>query len=257
MFEACCSLAHVSATKSSRGLAMWLCLTLAACGGGGSNGSASAAGGGGAGPTSAPTIVASVFADAPANAPPWKSAGSGNATASVAVKSAVDSSPITTATVRINGADVGYNPSASSYISFLTVAPGDPVSFAVTANGASYSASSRMPTEYPTIVSPADGATWSAGTANTIAWTMASPVAGSSYGIAVFDRSGRMLWPANNTFLSVAPPGSSITVPAGALSPGAAVVSVGILNSAPIVGAGAGSAFGQGGTRYVSINVGT
>lgn len=167
-------LARVKATKSGRRVACVLSLSLTACGGGTAGGNASAGGaatGGGTGSAAAPAIVASVFADAPGMPPPWKSAGSNTAAADVAVKNPTDGSPITTATVRINGADVGYNPSVSSYITFLNVAPGDPVSFAVTVNGASYSASGRMPTEYPTIVSPADGTTWSAGSANTIAWT--------------------------------------------------------------------------------------
>jgi hypothetical protein len=246
--------------------AVALLATLAACGGGGGgDGSSNLSGGGGAGTggggsggsggTAAPFIAGSVFAFPAGGVLPAIVPTGGTATTAAQIADRQGGTPIETATVRVNAVALTYSATSRTYSASLTIAPGEPVSVAVTVGGTSFSAGGRMPTDYPVISEPAAGAAWFTQAPNTIRWTVAAPTATSQFLVGVLDQSGRLVWPATGGFESVPRTQTSVVVPAGVLTAGSRTVVVGIADLLALPGAATGSAFQLIGNRFVPISI--
>jgi hypothetical protein len=240
-------------------------VVLGACGGGGGgaanlagSGTGTGTGGGsgsGSGAPAPPFITGSVFAFPAGGALPSFAVTGASGSAAAQVADRQGGTPIETATVLVNTIALPYSATSRTYGAPLTIAPGEPVSVAVTIGATTYSAGGRMPTDYPVIVEPLVNATWSAQAPNEIRWTAAAPTASSQFLVAVFDGAGRPVWPANGTFASVPRTQTSLVVPAGVLGAGTRNVVVGIGDLLPLPGAAAGSGFLLTGNRYVPVTV--
>jgi hypothetical protein len=156
-------------------ICLLVAVLLTSCGGGGGSGSPWS--------SSGPYINAVVFGfqtgKAPANLP----------NAIVGVMDISTGAMITDASVTVSGVPLTYNGAAThqQYEGTLPVNPGEVVTLVVTVGGQTYTASAKQATAYPTLSTPASGATWSADSANTVTWSGGAPLAGASYLLGVFD----------------------------------------------------------------------
>ncbi len=182
--------------------------------------------------------------------------------------------PITNATVTLNGATLAYFPSNNEYRAASPMpAQGATVGLSVTipsggpATPGTYTASGTEYTTYPAITSPTTGATWSKTSDNTVTWTAGAPTAttpASEYVVGIQDGSGNF-YPVNGNNnpvetaignLSYTLPANSITV-AGGYSVFVGIATAGLSSGGiPISGAAAGSGFMIGGVGgFVSVTV--
>ncbi len=178
------------------------------------------------GAVAAPVTVS--VAGSTATAPPYLTAlvltmPSGAPIPSAMVQVCTDSTcgtPITTATVSVNGTTVPWSASNNQYSGAVSVANGASVTVSVVYNNATYTASGTQFASAPTISSPANLSNWSASAANTISWTGGAPTTGASYVVGVMDVStGNFVFPAGNngpeelstTTLSTSVPASTLT----------------------------------------------
>jgi hypothetical protein len=177
----------------------------------------------------------------------------------VVVTDSTSGASITTATVVMNGVTLTYNASAThqEYEGTVTVAPGGSVTLSVTVGGNTYSASGTQFTTYPTISSPAAGATLYASSPNTVNWTPGNPLTNAAYLLGVVDDAD----PIGSTpyFQGLATSFNSYSIPAFSFTavnpPDNRVLIVGITTPVSIPNAATNSFFVFGGFNYVPITV--
>jgi hypothetical protein len=218
---------------------------LVACGGGGG-------GGGGSTPAPAPPFIdALLFSFPTGSLPP---ANFANALVSVGTDSASGSN-ITTANITMNGVILTYNaaPTHQQYEGTVTVAPGGSVTLSVTVGGITYTVSGTQFSNYPTITVPVSGATFTAGSTNTVTWSAGAPLANAVYLLGVLDAvdpdGGTPYFHALSTSLNM------FSIPPGSLMPGNRVVIVGITTPVSIPNAATSSTLAFGGYNYVPVAV--
>lgn len=213
---------------------------LAACGGGN--------GGGG---TSPPVIQAMVLSFAPGAAP------ASMPTAMVSVLDAATGANITNATVTVNGVPLAYNPAPThtEYEGNVAISPGATAYLVVKTAAGTYTASGAQAISYPSISSPAAGATFITGGAIQVAWSGGAPLTNAQYLISVADAAD----PAGGSpVLATAPinmPGTVASVSTTGMASGTHDVMVGITTAAVVPHADPTSLLMIGGFSYVPIVV--
>jgi len=219
-------------------IAVALVMLLACCGGGQT-----------ASLVTPPTIRGMVLSFPPGAAP----AGLPNAL--VYVADGATGAAIDNASVTVNGVAMNYNrsPAHLQYEGAVAVNPGSPVTLVVTVNGNAYTATATQPTSYPTLSSPAPGATWGTASANSVSWTGGAPVTNTSYLLGALDAND----PAGGTayFQALALSVNSYSIPAYSLTIGNKDLIIGITNAAPVPNASGSSNLVAGGFSYVPIAV--
>ena len=225
-------------------LSIVLLHVLAGCGGGGGNG----------GTSSAPHIAATLICF-PAGSTPtgfdtncWVNVLDGSSTGS----------PITNASVVMNGVALRYNATTHSYEGTVYVAPGANVALNVTVGSVVCSSFTSQFASYPTISAPIAGANWASSMANTVSWSGGTQVADSAVALGIIDATnpeGRLIWPSNNSFIALPASSSFYYIPANSLSPGNGLVAVGSAKAVAIQGATPDSALVIGGFNYVPITM--
>ena len=140
--------------------------------------------------------------------------------------------PVTDATVKVNGTTLTYNSGDEAYEGSVTVAKGAAVTVSVTTSaGYTYTASGTQFTTFPAITAPTNGATWTATNANTISWTAGLPTSDAVYAVGVIDSDGNFDYPGGglDSGPKAVPIGTTTDiVPANTLTSGNYVVLVGI-----------------------------
>jgi hypothetical protein len=105
------------------------------------------------------------------------------------------STPITNADVNYDGIQLNYSPEKLRYTGSIAVAPSHTFSLSVRYGGFSYIATGTQFASFPTVTSPAPGASWDAGVSNTVTWTLASPPAiPSDFWLGILNSPGRLFW---------------------------------------------------------------
>jgi hypothetical protein len=214
------------------------------CGGGGG-------GGGGGGPITPPYIYAGLISL------PTGSSLPGYGSAWVEVLDDITGYPITNAIVTMNGVALVYEPTEEDYEGDVIVAPGGRVDLSVTVGGTTYTASVTQLGSFPTIIEPANGASWIAGLPNTIKWSGSYPTINTSLllGILADDLNGELLWPSNGYLLELASSETSYTIPAYSLNSCSGFIILAIDMEVPISSAAPDSFFVIGGLNYAPITV--
>lgn len=158
------------------------------------------------------------------------------------------SSPVSTATVIVNGTAVPYDASFGAYFGTNPITEGASVTLQVTIGSTVYSVTGTQFTSPPTITSPTPSATWTQADANNITWTGGAPTAGADYFVVISNGNVLAFLPNQTgevpiTTTSVTVPGG--TLPVGNLSLAVGIVSVGAYSQSTggisIPGTGAGS----------------
>jgi outer membrane protein assembly factor BamB len=244
-------IAHIKRASISQPPGGILCLALlpaavalVSCGGGG----------GGSTPQTPPRISVSVTALAGAGG------GSPQLTAATAhVNDVTNGTIVTNAAVSINGVALAYNASDTYYEGALGGISAATIAVKVTVNGVTYTASYPAFTSLPAITAPAS-TTWPAQETQTISWTGSLPDGTSQYAVAVQSTDGgggvptlAPTWLVQEQFLRPAAGQSTVTVPAGTLSPGNYALLVGITDDLPFPGGAAGSDVLLGGFTYQDV----
>jgi outer membrane protein assembly factor BamB len=187
------------------------------------------------------------------NLPPGFTSPGQNSYANVVVATGASGTPITNATVAVDGVALTYVGANGDYEAPLSVSPGQTVSLSVTVAGAVYSSSSSQFASYPSVTSPANGTTWLTSATNQMSWTGPAP-SGSQYGIAILDANGAQVWPVQGTGFQSVPAGTnSFAVPAGSLGAGNHFAICGLGKPVSIEGAASGSLFAIGGFGMTSF----
>lgn len=228
-----------------------LAILLGACGGGGGGGG----GGGASASATAPLVEASLLSFPTGGVPTGYGQAGFNSIASVWVTDRSTGSSITNATVTVNGVSLAYLVADQAYESAINVAPGEAVTLTVTVAGSNYIVSSTQYSAYPTITSPASGATWSSLASNIIEWSGVAPSAESIYALAVTDTAGGLIWPSGGSFLGVSSSTTSTVVNSGGLTEGNRLIVVGLEKAIDIPGAATNSFLVIGGFTYAPITV--
>jgi len=225
-------------------LAILLVLGLTGCGGGGGSATASA---------SAPFISATLISF-PAGSVPTGF----NINSMVQVQDNSTGSPITNASVVMNGVALVYNSADKGYEGEVVVAAGAEVTLSVTVGGVTYRASAAQSPSYPTISAPAAGANWAANQINTVAWSGGDLVANSVIGLGVLDAAnpeGQLVWPGDNSIMIMPANTNSYYIPANSLPTGTSLVLVGTAKMVEIPGAASRSGLVISGFNCARITV--
>ncbi len=221
---------------------------LAACSGGG--------GGGGGGTNVQPYILATVISFPTGAVPPGLMAQPYNTTAAVMIKNQTESgTPITDAEVTVNGTTLVYGAEYQQYQGILSIEPGAAVDIRVIANGVTYTLSQRQFSTYPTITDPSGDTTWLQQEANLVSWSGETPDDTATFALGLFDSSGNVVWPADQTLQTVPTSEHSYTISAGSLPLGTFLILVGIADAYPIPGSAPGSGAVIGGFNYAPITI--
>lgn len=187
-----------------------------------------------------------------------------NSSASVAVMDGLYGVPISDATVSMNGVALPYQISSKQsvgaygdYEGNVVVAPGGVVTLSVTVDGKTYLVSTIQHTTYPTISTPAFGATWTSNTNNIVTWSGGAPTANESYLVGVLDAAyPNVHWSYNWPLSQAVPIGTTFyTIPPYSIAGGSQYVLAGIRTTVAIPSAVFGSSFTIGGFNYVPITV--
>jgi hypothetical protein len=194
-----------------------------------------------------PYIVAELDSDGSSN----------QSSAFVYVIDTITGSPISKASVFINGTPLTYNGADQTYEGTLSVAPGDNVELRVTANGGTYVAQGTQFVSYPTISQPAAGDTWHVAYNNNAQWSPGDAAGGAVYGIGVLDTgpSGQLVWPTDGYLQTVSIDSTSYTIPKNNLTVGDRIFLAEIAKFVPIPHAEAGSTFIIGGFNYAAVAI--
>ncbi len=237
--------APISRGRRDSPAAFWLivpvlCATLSACGSGG--------GGGGGSFAAAPYISAGLISFPTGAVPPGFVPAGFNSVVSVDVRDNPNGSPITNASVSINGVALPYDAPSQTYEGVLTVAAGNSITLSVVVGGVTYTSSVTQFSSYPTISAPVAGSIWSLRSANLVAWSGGAPTTRSVYALGVLDSAdpNRLIWPAGDALLATATATTSFTI---------RLVIVGIVTGADIPNAAPNSGIAIGGFNYVPITV--
>lgn len=121
--------------------------------------------------------------------------------------------PITTATVIVNGTTLPYVTSQGMYLGNMSIAPGTVVTLNVTLGSNTYTASGTQYSTLPSITAPTSGAVWHASNANTVSWTSGAPTSASEYYLEIM---GDPNW----NGISVPVSSTSYTIPPNSLTAG-------------------------------------
>src|SRR5262245_9920780 len=152
--------------------AAWLaCLScvVTACGGGGATGD------GGGGTTNERVNIAAVVLSFPTGqSPPGFLVGDNNTGTAVEILAQDGVTPVSTATVSVNGVELTYFSGSGDYEGQLVVNPGEKVTVKVRVGSDNYSVSHSQFSTYPTIVAPAAGTTWTSLNSNIVRWSGAA-----------------------------------------------------------------------------------
>ncbi len=144
-------------------------------------------------------------------------------------------SPISTATVTVNGTSLTYDAGNEEYRGSVAIALGATVTAQIVVDGHTYTASGTQFGSVPTVSAPTSGETWTAG-AHTISWTGGSPTAGAAYVVGIMSETGEFVFPGGDHGPGEIAIGThSTSVPAGSLTAGSDQVMVGI-GAAGLVG---------------------
>lgn len=228
---------------------------IVSCGGGG-GGDGGSGGGGGGGSSGRPGIAAVVLSFPTGEVPPGFLLPQYNTGTAVQVVEDDGATPITDATVTVNGVVLSYFPARESYEGQLVVNPGQRVTVEVDIDGVGYSATHRQLSAYPTIVAPTAGAELSSLNTNVIRWSAVPPSSRSQYEVGIFDTEGNMTWPGGG-YMDVPNTQNSVTISPAQLTGGEQWVLVGLIDGSDISGALNGSGVVVGGFTYVPITVTT
>ena len=162
------------------------------------------------------------------------------------------------ASVTINGQVLAFSAVDQDYEGDVVVAPGGVVSLSVTLDGATYAASGKQFTSYPTISAPVTGARWAQSIPNVLSWSGGTPVANSSYAVGILDAAdpnGDLVWPVSQT-LDIEPLGTNaVTVPSGFVSTGHRLAIAGIATAISIPNADPESALVIAGFSSIPFDV--
>ena len=149
-------------------------------------------------------------------------------------------SPVSNATVIVNGTGVPYYAPQGAYFGTNPIAEGASVTLQVTIGATVYTASGTQFTTPPTVTAPAPSTNWTAANANDITWTGGAPTAGADYLVYMADSSGNLAFLPNQTG-EVPISTTSVTVPAGALPTGSSYsLVVGIVSTGAYLEEGSG-----------------
>jgi len=228
------------AVRASLCLIVSFAVLLTSCGGGS----------GSSGPSSPPLVQAMLFSFPNGSAPPYTS------NALVNISDGSTGANITSASVTMNGVPFIYNgaPTHQDFEGNVLINPGDTVTLVVQLGGQTYTASTTQVTSYPTISSPASGATWSAISTNTVTWSGGAPLASTSFIVGVVDAAdpfGKDAYVQN-----VATGATSLAIPAYySITAGSRDVLVGLTTFVSIPNADPNSFLYLGGYNYVPITV--
>ena len=172
--------------------------------------------------------------------------------------------PITNASVTINGTTLVYSPEAEAYNGNVIIAPGATVNLVVTIGNTICTATGTQFTTFPSITAPTSGATWQAADTNTINWTAGAPTTDASYFVEILDLPGvHTAWPTSNN-IGISTSLTSCSVPANSLQSGGTYeVRVGIgtagigdfTEGIPVTNAATGSGLWIGSEAFVTITV--
>jgi len=233
--------------------------TVAACSGGGGSGGGGGGGGvvGGGGPPKPPSppFISASLINFPAGSTP---VGFVNGV-SVEVIDDDTGDVITTAAVTLNGVAIAYNAANGDYEANMTVAPGDPVTLKVVANGFTSTVSGTQFSSLPAISTPPAGGAWSVNFKNVVGWSGGGATTNASYAIGILDAAdpnGNLVWPSTGQIDLEAIGTNTVTVPANALtSTGNRLVVVGLATVLDIPNAAPDSSLVIGGFNYAPIEV--
>jgi hypothetical protein len=138
------------------------------------------------------------------------------------------STPITDATVQVNGTTLTWNGN-DRYIGTAAISLAATVTTDVTVGSQTYTATGTQFSAHPTVSAPSSGATWASGIAHTISWSGGAPTSGASYEVGVIDSNGHFVVPVGDHGpKELTTSTTSLGVPGGTLSAGDYEVMVGI-----------------------------
>ena len=222
---------------------------LLGCGGGGGGGGSSTT----PPPPAAPIIAAEFDGYAGGALPPGLSSNS-----LVFVVDTSTGASITTATVKINGVTLAYDPTNQDYEGNVAVSAGGAVTLSVGVGTSAYTATVTEFTTFPSISTPPPSASWSSGAANSVMWTAGAPTTNADYVLGVFDTSnpnGPLVWPLNQVGQVIPTGTTSFSIPGGSITAGSRSVLVGIGTNVGIPNAARSSVFSVYGLNFVPITV--
>jgi hypothetical protein len=174
--------------------------------------------------------------------------------------SSTSGSPITNATVLLNGSPLAYNASggpggpSGTYQGSVAIAAGAPVTLAVIANGGTYTVTGTMNTTFPSILNPTGNPTWSVGSSQTIKFTPGAPTTGAYYFAGIQDSSGSWVWPGTSgpAFVSM----SGVTSPISVIVPQAGMSTLNVGTSYTAVAGLLNGTVSGGSSGFSSISGG-
>jgi hypothetical protein len=224
-----------------------IAVALSACGGGGGEG-----GGGGGGSSGQPGIAAVVLGFPTGAAPPGFTSGQNNTGVIVQVVNQDGVTPITNATVTVNGVALTYFAANQDYEGQLNINPSATVTLRVTIS-ASYSLTRNSALIHDR--RPCSRHDMVVIDSNLVSWSGAAPFSTSSFALGVFDTNGNLQWPTSGGFLELMNTMSSYTIAANQLSAGDRLVLLGLIDVFAISGALQGSGLLLGGFNYTPITI--
>lgn len=175
-------------------------------------------------------------------------------TAMVGVNDASTGSPITNATVTVNGVTLAYNAALGheEYEGVVSINPGVTVTLVVQTGGKTYTSTATQITTYPVISTPVSGAAFLSGDANAFAWSSGAPLTSSAtYSLIIADANDPV---GVSPDISVYSTGVTRTSRIG-ITPGNKVVILGLSNMTTIASADPNSYMDVGGYSYVPVTV--
>jgi Fibronectin type III domain len=188
-------------------------------------------------PAAPPYIYATVLTLAGGGVPPYLNYLE---LVSVCADGPACNSPVSNATVTVNGTGVPYDAPQGAYFDTNPIAEGATVTLQVTIGANVYTASGTQFTTPPSVTAPAPGTNWTAANANDITWTGGAPTTGADYLVYMADSSGNLAFPLTQN-LEVPITTTSVTVPAGALPSGSSFsLVVGIVSTGAYLEEGSG-----------------
>jgi outer membrane protein assembly factor BamB len=225
-------------------------ILLSSCGGGGGGASPSATVG-----AAPPFMNGSLVSFANGAVPTGYLPAGYNSIASLQVLDRAGGSPVTGATVTLNGVVLNYYASIQTYAALLNVNANAAVNLSVNVAGAVYAASGVQAASFPSVTAPASGTTWSSVVPNVMAWSGVPAVAGRQVALGILDTNGNVVWPTGNFFELLAPSVTAQTIPANSLPAGSLLAWVGAASHELLPGAAPNSGFYLNAFTSVPITV--
>jgi outer membrane protein assembly factor BamB len=211
---------------------------LGGCGGGGASSSSSPVA-----TATPPYVNGSLVSFASGGVPQGYLPAGYNSVATVQVLGAAGGSPVTDATVTLNGVALTYYTAIQSYQALLNVNANAGVTLGVVVGGTSYTATGTQAPSYPGIATPASGATWYSAADNVLTWSGIPAGGKQEVALGVMTSNGAVVWPAGNDFRVLQPSTTTQTIPANSLPAGPLLAWVGAASHLSMAGAQSGSGF--------------